>query len=195
MSTETRPTYELGRRIVVWGVTGSGKTTLARRLGETLGLGVVELDAIRHEHGWNSVDWPEFRERLTATLDGYPDGWVVEGSYSRIMDVYLSRADTMIWMHLPFRVSFWRLLQRTVRRAWTREPMYNPYGPRESWRLSFFSRKSILWWGVSMHRYSVRTRRERIALLPPTVRVYELRSAREVAVLLRELSVVERVRN
>jgi adenylate kinase family enzyme len=56
---------QVGRRIAVWGVTGSGKTTLAQRLGETLGLGVVELDAIRHARGWDSTDWPEFREVLT----------------------------------------------------------------------------------------------------------------------------------
>jgi len=66
--------FDLGRRIVLWGVTGSGKTTLARRLGQTFGLGVVELDAIRHANGWDTTDFDDFRAILTARLDGYERG-------------------------------------------------------------------------------------------------------------------------
>jgi adenylate kinase family enzyme len=83
---------QLGRRIVVWGATGSGKTTVARRLGESLDLGVVELDAIRHANGWDSTGWDDFRAILTQRLDGFTDGWVCEGSYHQVMDIYLSRA-------------------------------------------------------------------------------------------------------
>ena len=171
---------QVGRRIAVWGVTGSGKTTLARRLGEMLGVGVVELDAIRHARGWDSTDWPEFREVLTRRLESMPDGWVVEGSYSAIMDVYHSRIDTMVWIHLPFRTTFWRLLKRTVSRGIMRTQLYTPTGPHESLALSFFCRRSFLWWSISAHRSSSEKRRERIAALPPEVRVYELRSPREV---------------
>jgi adenylate kinase family enzyme len=179
------PPIQLGRRIVVWGATGSGKSTLARQLGETLGLGVVELDAIRHAHGWDSTGWDEFRTVLTQRLDSYADGWVCEGSYHQIMEVYLTRTDTLLWLHLPWRVSFWRLLQRTILRAIDQKPLYNENGPHESWRQTFFSRKSILWWSISHHRAGVRTVVSRIAELRPEVRVYELRTSREVNALLR----------
>jgi adenylate kinase family enzyme len=176
---ESRP-VSVGRRIVVWGATGSGKTTFARRLGAALGLGVVDLDEIRHANGWNSTPFDEFREILTDLLDGHTQGWVVAGSYSAIMDVYLSRADTLIWLHLPWRISFWRLLQRCISRAWTQEPVYEGSPARESFRLMFFDRESILLWSISHHRAGVRTTRSRIAALPPSVVVHELRSAREV---------------
>jgi adenylate kinase family enzyme len=176
----SRETPAIGRRIVIWGVTGSGKTTLAHQLGAALDLPVVQLDAIRHRNGWDTTGWDEFRAELTETLESSRDGWVLEGGYHDIMDVYLSRLDTMIWLHLPWRVSFWRLLQRTVARAWDRTPLYNPNGPRESWRLTFFSRQSILWWSISAHRSSTRHRAERIAALPPHVVVHELHSAKEV---------------
>jgi adenylate kinase family enzyme len=177
---DDEPPSQVGRRLAVWGVTGSGKTTLAKQLGAALGLPVIELDAIRHSHGWDSTDFPEFREILAEKLDSYRNGWVVEGSYSAIMDAYLPLVDTMIWIHLPFRTSFWRLLQRTVRRGWARTQLYTSTGPRESLRQSFFSRKSILWWGISMHRGATRSRRVRVDALPGSVKVYELRSAREV---------------
>ena len=175
---------ELGRRIVVWGVTGSGKTTFAKHLSEHLGLSRVDLDAIFWKPDWVETPDDEFRAGVQAALDAAPDGWVLAGSYSRISDVYLSPADTLIWLHLPWRVCFWRLLLRTVSRAWTREPLYYEGGPQESWRLSFFDRKSILWWSISHQRRSVRVTRERIAALSPKIRVHELRSSRDVTELL-----------
>jgi adenylate kinase family enzyme len=175
----------VGRRIVVWGVTGSGKTTLARRLGEMLGLGVIELDAIRHARGWDSVEDAEMRMLLEQRMRELGDGWVLDGSYSMVHDVYLPHADTLIRVGLPWRVSFWRLFRRTVTRAWTREPLYNPEGPTESWRMTFFSRRSILWWSISRHRGTIERQRGRIAALEPHVTVHELRSPREVDAFLR----------
>ena len=174
---------ELGRRIVIWGVTGSGKTSLARGLAERLDVPRIELDAIRHKNGFDSVDWDVFRDILTEQLKEGAGGWVLDGNYGAIRDVYVSRADTLLWIHLPWRISFWRLFQRTVGRAWTREPLYNANGPRESWRLSFLNRKSILWWSISRHRQGIRVARERIAGLPDNIRVNELASAGEVAAL------------
>ena len=171
---------EVGRRIAVWGTNGSGKTTLSQRLGAILGVGVVELDAIRHARGWDSTDWPEFRAVLTERLDSMPDGWVVEGSYSAIMDVYLSRIDTMVWLHLPFRTTFWRLLKRTIPRSIKQTRLYTQTGPHESIRQNFFSKESILLWSGASHRGRGEMRRARIAALPSHIRVYELCSPREV---------------
>lgn len=172
---------EIGHRIVVWGVTGSGKTTLSQQLARALRLPVIQLDAIRHRNGWDSTDWPEFRAELVATLDLASDGWVVDGSYSQIMDVYLSRADTVVWIKLPWRVSFSQLLKRTVGRAIDQRPLYSPSGPHESWRQSFFDRRSILWWSISHHRSSTRDREKRVAALPERVRVHILRNRAEVS--------------
>jgi len=172
---------ELGRRIVVWGATGSGKTTLARHLSLTLGLPHIELDAIRHADGWDSADFPEMRATLEQRIAAASDGWIIDGSYSPTHDLYLSYADTLIWLHLPWRISFWRLFKRTVSRAWARTPAYGSDGPYESWRVTFFTRRSILWWSISNHRNNVRNARKRIAALDPGVLVYELRSAREVS--------------
>lgn len=183
--TEKTSDFILGRRIVVWGATGSGKTTLARELGRRLGLGVVDLDAIRHANGWDSTPWDEFRARLTEALEGHLKGWVIAGSYSAIMDTYIPGADTLFWLHLPWRVSFWRLLQRTITGAITKEPLYEGSPARESWRLAFFSRRSILLWSITHHRSGARNIRKRIAALPSGVRAYELTTAEEVKALIR----------
>jgi adenylate kinase family enzyme len=178
---------QLGRHVVVWGATGSGKTTLARRIGGTLGLPVIELDAIRHDGAWDAVDFPEMRQRLQQRLANSPDGWVIDGSYNPTHDLYLPHADTLIWLHQPWRVSFYRLFKRTVGRAWRRQPVYEPNGPHESWRLTFLTRRSILWWSISHHRTHVRTTRERIDTLDPRIQVHDLHSDDEVAAFLARL--------
>ncbi|MPZ49675.1 MAG: hypothetical protein GEU75_10340 [Dehalococcoidia bacterium] len=174
-ATESPPVP--GRRIAIRGATGSGKTTLGRRLGETLGLPFIELDALFWNPNWVETPPDEFKAKVAAAIDGCPDGWVCDGNYrGRLGNLILARADTLIWLHLPWRVSFWRLLKRTASRAWTREPMWA--GNTESWRKAFLSKDSILWWSIT-HRSGSNY------ALPPgetpvSIRVYELRSAREV---------------
>ena len=171
---------DLGRRVVIHGATGSGKTTLSRRLADLLGVPVIELDAIRHARGWDSVEWGEMRAILTQRLDTSAEGWLCEGNYSQVRDIYLASADSMVWLNLPWRVSFWRLFWRTVSRAWSKEPLYHEGGPRESWRLTFTSRKSILWWSISNHRNHVRNTRQSLADFPNQSRVFVLHSQPEV---------------
>jgi hypothetical protein len=101
-----------------------------------------------------------------------------------VSSAYLDQTDAVIWLRLPWRVCFGRLLLRTVSRAWTREPLYCDGGPRESWRRTFFDRRSIPWWSISRHRQGIALGEHRIADLPDRIRVYELRSDREVEAFL-----------
>jgi len=173
----------VGRRIVIQGATGSGKTTLADRLGEALGIGVLHLDNIRHERGWDSVPWDEMRERMEAWLAVHPEGWVAEGNYTRVNDLTVSRADTLISLDVPWRVSFLRLFKRTVARAIDQKPLYNDDGPHESWRLTFLSRKSILLWSITNHQTRKRKTAASFELAAPGTPIIRLRTSHEVEAL------------
>lgn len=124
----------VGRRIVIYGVAGSGKTTFARELARHLNLTRIELDAIRHDGDWDATPWDVMRERIVAAIAAAPNGWVCEGNYRKIRDIALAQSDTVIWLRLPWRTSFTRLFARTLRRVITDAPLYAPHGPRESWR-------------------------------------------------------------
>ena len=175
----------LGRRIIVTGATGSGKTTLSRRLGELLDLPVIELDAIRHDGGWDATPWDEMAARLEELVTRYTDGWVCEGNYSRVRDITLSRCDTLISLDLPWRTSFWRLFQRTVTRGWTHQRLYDAHnGPHESLRLALTSRQSILLWSITNHQHRKRTTAEAIADAPEGCRIVRLTTPGEVRDLL-----------
>lgn len=131
------------QRIVVVGSTGSGKSTLAKRLSDTYGLRFIDLDDLNHLPGWIERSPEEFRALLDEATRG--DKWVVAGNYTTISkEISWLRADTLIWLDMPFLSCFLRLLHRTITRSFTGELICN--GNRESLSKQFFSKQSILFW-------------------------------------------------
>ena len=126
----------LGRRIVVIGTTGSGKTTLARRLSQLLDIPHVELDALNWEPDWVQAPTEVFRQRTEEALRG--EAWLVDGNYSAVRDIVWPRAGTLVWLDYGFLVTLRQLLGRTLRRISTREELWS--GNRESFRAQFLSR-------------------------------------------------------
>jgi adenylate kinase family enzyme len=151
---------ELPRRIVVIGDSCAGKTTLAKALAARLGYPHVELDALNWEPGWRPAPREEFRARISAALAA--ESWVVDGNYSVARDLIWGRADTLIWLDYPLRVTLPRLLQRTLRRSWTGEELWN--GNREQLR-ELFTRDSLLLYSLKTHHH--RRRQYRAALSGP----------------------------
>ena len=167
------------QRIAILGPTGSGKSTLGYRLGEVMGVRVVELDALFHRPNWEPTPTDEFREKVAGALAADDGAWVCVGNYtSQVGDIVLSRADTIVWLRLPFRLTFWRLLKRTVRRSLSRELLWGTN--RESWRKSFLSRESILWWSITQRTAHFKKMREALEAIGPSATVVELRSDREI---------------
>ena len=181
----------LGRRIVIYGPTGSGKTTLARQIAERTGLPVVDLDTIFWLPNWTPNPVDQFRADLDSVLGGYPEGWVVAGNYSAIRDIVLPSVDTVVWLRPPFRVAFWRLFKRTVDRAWTKKPLWEGNTNTESWRQSFFSRGSILLWSITNWKNHVKRTLRNLNEIEHHAQVIELRSGQEVRRFLASLSAAE----
>jgi adenylate kinase family enzyme len=178
----------IGPRISIRGSTGSGKTTLGHTLRQRLGLPIVELDAIYWLPNWQVKPLDRFRTDVQAALDACPQGWICVGNYSHVQDLVLSQADTVLWLRLPFRVSFWRLCKRTISRAWTQQPLWEGNPNRESWHQSFFSRKSILLYAITSRKTHVENTLRVLGTTPHHASVIELRSARAVRGLLQGLS-------
>lgn len=142
-----------GQRIAVVGVTGSGKTTCARRISRSRGIPHVELDALHWGPNWTPANRETFRQRVAAALA--TDEWVTDGNYSIVRDLVWQRADTIIWLDYPLPLILWRLLRRSVSRAYSQEELWQ--GNRERWHTQFFSRDSLFLWALKIFR---RRRRE-----------------------------------
>lgn len=169
------------QRVSVVGISGSGKSTLARALAASLDATHVELDSIYHQPNWTPIGREDFRARVREEVAH--DRWVLDGNYSsNVRDVIWSAADTVVWLDLPRRKIFPRLMSRTLRRMWTKEELWN--GNRERW-VSLVDprpRENVILWMLTEHR---RQRRDtERAILEPQYQhlaVHRLRSPREVA--------------
>jgi len=132
--------------VVVGGVSGSGKSTVARLLAGRLGAPYVELDAHYHRAGWREATRDEFRESVAAATEG--ERWVVDGNYAAVRDLVWPRATTFVWLDYPRHVATLRTLRRTARRLLTREELWN--GNRERWR-DVLSAEHPIRWSWSQH--------------------------------------------
>ena len=141
------------QRIAVVGTTGSGKTTLAIRLAEALGLPHVELDELHWGPDWAPAPRDAFRECTSEVLGG--PVWVVDGNYSKVWDIIWGRADTVVWLDYPLLIVMGRLIWRTLKRSITREELWA--GNRERFSTHLFSDDSLFLYALRNYR---RRRRE-----------------------------------
>lgn len=102
-------------RIVILGCAGSGKTTLARRLGELTGAPVICLDDIWQPH-WEKQDVPSFRTLIEKAHAG--DAWISDGNFAvASFDIRLPRATLVIWLERSKLYCAWRAITRVFKRG------------------------------------------------------------------------------
>ena len=100
------------RRIVVVGRPGAGKSTLARKLSERLGLPVVHLDKLWWRPGWVERDIESFDRELAEICAG--ESWIIDGNYGRTFDLRMAGADTLVWMDRPRWLCLLRICGRIL---------------------------------------------------------------------------------
>jgi adenylate kinase family enzyme len=100
-------------RVLIVGPCGAGKSTLARNLGQRLGLPVYHLDQLNWHPGWVEGTKDELRAKVADITAG--ERWLIDGTYGGTLIERLPRADTVIYLDYPVRLCVTRLL----RRIWT----------------------------------------------------------------------------
>ena len=119
-------------RILIIGCSGSGKSRLARKLGQKLGLPVIHLDQLWWTENWQNVTVEEFDSRLAMALN--MDRWIIDGNYSRTMGVRLSQCDTVIYLDFSRWACLLGMCQRLLSsRGKTRPDMSAGCPERFSW--------------------------------------------------------------
>jgi len=163
------------QRVSVQGVPGSGKSTVGRAIAARLGVPFTELDALPWGRGWSESSTEEFLARVTPLVA--EERWVIDGRYrSKLGDLVIARADTVVWLDLPIRVWLPRLVRRTLRRMVLREVLWN--GNRERMR-NLFQRPNLFQWAWQKH-FADRAFVPRWVAAHPQATLVRLRSAREV---------------
>lgn len=98
------------KKAIVIGCPGSGKTTFSEKLHTHTGVPLFYLDAIWHKPDRTHISREEFDQRLAEI--GKLDEWIIDGNYSRTIEVRLELCDTVFLFDLPTQVCLQGAIER-----------------------------------------------------------------------------------
>ncbi|MBV9139940.1 MAG: hypothetical protein JO115_03320 [Pseudonocardiales bacterium] len=108
-------------RVLVAGASGAGKTTVAGRLATLLKLPRIELDGLYYRPDWTP------RVKFATDVERATEGprWITEWHYPEVNGLLARRADLLVWLDYPLRITMASLVLRTLLRALHREVLRN----------------------------------------------------------------------
>ena len=132
-------------RINVIGTAGSGKSTFSKRIAEKLDIPCIEIEELAWKSNWIEATDDELFSKLKTLLSS--EDWVLDGNYSKTRHIKWKRCQIVVFLDLSFNIIFYRLLRRTLIRIFTGEELWA--GNKETFWRQFFTRHSVIWWGLS----------------------------------------------
>ncbi len=148
--------FSIGRRVIIVGDSCSGKSTLGEKFAARMSCPFIELDAMYWKPGWMPSEIPPFRIIVDEATRA--ESWVLAGNYDSVRDLTWPRADTVVWLDFPLRVTLPRIITRSYRRWREGELLWGTNRER------FFSQfklwdetESLIAWNLS-HSGSLRRR-------------------------------------
>ncbi len=158
-------------RIIIIGNSGSGKSWLARRLGQTLGLATTDLDDLH----WRPGGYDRKREKGEAIqLAGAAAGgqaWIVEGVYGWLIEPIVDKASFLVWLDLN-----WVDCHENLKARYGAKTDSPSFGDLVAWAEDYWTRQTpssfsgheAIFESFSGPRARLRTRREVVEFLRST---------------------------
>ncbi|MGV8948523.1 MAG: AAA family ATPase [Candidatus Paracaedibacter sp.] len=164
-------------KITIIGSQGSGKTTLAIKLGKSSGLPVFHLDKLLWDKGWvlrPRQDFIEDHQKLITQ-----NKWIIEGTSRTTLDIRYPISDLVIFLNPPRLVCLFLAFKRFFL---TRSQMSDkPEGCKEKITLDFlkylwrFKETAVIQIGKLKEKY-------------PEIRLIEITSIKDISRLTIETS-------
>ncbi|SON49166.1 adenylate kinase [Vibrio tapetis] len=107
------------KRVAIFGKPGSGKSTLSKALARATGLPLHPLDSMVYQKDGQLVDKAVFNQLHEQVLNS--ERWIMDGlgplgAFNQRLDV----ADTLIYIDLPYFVSYWLVTKRLLKGAFVK---------------------------------------------------------------------------
>lgn len=144
------------RRVLAGGTAGSGKTTLAARVGELLHIPHVEIDALFHGPDWTPR--PTFDNDVRRLLS--QPARVTEWQYRTARPLLAAQADPYVWLDLSRSQVMRQVTRRTVGRRLRRQVLWSGNLEPPLWSV-ITDHEHILRWAWTTHGKTA----ERVAAL------------------------------
>ena len=98
MKRDTTLEERIGKRIIVIGSPGSGKSTFSRQLAQITGIKLIHLDKEYWHNGWMETpedEWVKKQGELISNSE-----WIIDGHYENTLEIRLLKADTVVFFDL-----------------------------------------------------------------------------------------------
>lgn len=118
------------KKVAIFGKPGSGKSRLAKRLAEQTGLPLHPTDSLIYDENGNPKDPTKYVHEHAELLAS--DQWIIDGfaPFTAINTFYerLNSADTLIYIDLPYWLSYWFVTKRLIKGLLGKTPEGWPEG-------------------------------------------------------------------
>ena len=171
------------QRILVIGIPGAGKSTLAKQLGQSLDLPVIHLDQQFWRPGWEMTPEDEWKPRVRDLCR--EKRWVIDGNFVGSLELRLNRAEAVVYLDFNRVTALYRVMKRVFQARGQVRPDMAPDCP-ERFDWSFVK---YVW------RFRATERRMNETILRrhgKGIPVYRLRSQRAIDAFVRKQGLVQR---
>ena len=140
-------------RVLVFGNSGSGKSTYAHALAARHGLPHLDLDSIVWEA--NQIAVQRAPERIQASLQQFlngSDSWVIEGCYGELVEAVMSHCTELVFLNPGLETC----LENNRRRPWephkyaSLEQQNAMLAHLQAWVAEYYTRSGP--WSYAAHR-------------------------------------------
>ncbi len=128
---------KLGTKMVVLGVSASGKSTFARKLSEKLGIPLIHIDELMWNPGWEYIGDERTVQLIKEASE--KERWIIEGYIEKDARIDLfNKADVLIYLDYPA----WLPALRYIKRWWQhrKDPRPELPGCPEKFSFEFLAR-------------------------------------------------------
>jgi len=98
------------KRVVIFGRSGSGKSTFAAELHKILNLPLHHLDKHFYQSNWASRNYQEFLEIQQRIVNN--NLWIVDGNNTKSLEMRYKRADLVLYFNYPRWLCYLRIFKR-----------------------------------------------------------------------------------
>ena len=99
-------------RVLILGICGADKSTLAKQLSAKWGIPSVHLDQLYWKAGWVEADRDEFITKLESACS--KEKWIIDGNFSNTLPIRLDRADLVIRLNFNRYLALVRVVKRVL---------------------------------------------------------------------------------
>jgi adenylate kinase family enzyme len=97
-------------RIMIFGRSGSGKSTFSLKLSEKLNIPLYHLDKYFYIRNWEERDYQEFLSLHKELIN--QENWIIDGNIIKTYELRYKHADIAVHFCYPRYKAYWRIPKR-----------------------------------------------------------------------------------